>query len=168
MNPVLSEIIKTIDKEFQHSQRVGDAFLRAGCLLQAHYGQTAGFFTAIHSEFPDLEGQSLTEVEVQEFQRFLCRFIEQRSSSQHLPGAIIVLALARDQRLIDFFSSQLRLHLDWQNSIVVFQLLSALEDCGEKVFYTADGKFIGSRSGDDAEANFSVAKRYLANREKAT
>jgi hypothetical protein len=42
-----------------------------------------------------------------------------------------------------------------------------LEDLGERVFYTADGAFIGSRSSSDTDTNFGVAKRYLDKYDRA-
>jgi hypothetical protein len=78
-----------------------------------------------------------------------------------LPAALKSLALTGDPNLKELFVSTLRLNFEWRISSNVFHLLLALESLGEKVFYTEDGKFIGSRSSCDAEANFPVAKRYL-------
>lgn len=163
MGSTVSTIVQAIGHEIEHSQRVANTFLRAACLLEMYHWKRPSLLCEI---FPDLAGQSITRAEAGELQQVLKRFIETSSSHREVTGAVKILALSRDRSLKDFFIAQLRLHLGWRNPTVVFQLLLALEDLSESVFYTVQGRFIGSRSAHDTDTNFDVANRYLESHDR--
>jgi hypothetical protein len=157
MASMVSTIIQSIGQEIEHAQSLRDTFLRAGCLLELYYHRPSPLLGL----FPDLRGQTLTDEEAGRLQQVVMLFIEQVSAHSELTGAVMLLALAHDRSLKEFFVAQLRRHLGWRKPGVVFHLLLALEGLGERVFYDAKGGFIGSRSADDTDTNFPVAQRYL-------
>lgn len=158
MSTIMNAIAQSISRGIEHSKGVADTFLRAACLLETHYQRRPSSLLEL---FPDLQGQTVTEAEVRQLQEAVVRFIEELPTHSEVTGAVKLLALSGDRNLKQFFVAQLRLHLAFRNASVVHQLLLGLEDLGERVFYDADGQFIGSRSTHDTDINFPVAKRYL-------
>jgi hypothetical protein len=158
MNSVVNKITQAIEQEIEHGRKINDDFIKAGCLLETHFQKRPSSLLEI---FPELQDQTISEEEVLELKQSLIKFIKESPSHANSSTAIKLLALARDPTLKEFFISQLRLNLEWRKAIAVFELLLALENLGEKIFYTSDSKFIGSRSYNDTDTNFPVAKRYL-------
>lgn len=165
VNTCVKSIVQSIDQEIEHSKRVSDAFLRAACLLETHYHRRPSSLLEL---FPDLRGQTITEAEACQIEAVVVRFIEEMPSHSEITGAVKIIALCCDNGLKQFFIEQLRLHLAFRSTTVVHQLLLALEDLGERVFYDIEGQFIGSRSAHDTETNFPVAQRYLQRNDSAT
>jgi hypothetical protein len=159
-----ASIIKgSIEQEIKHAQQIDGVFLRAACLLETYYQKRPSTLLKL---CPELAEQSINEPDLIELRHVLIRFIESSPNHQSVGAAINLLSMARDQGLKGFFRSKLRLHLQWGNSAVVYALLMALEDLGEKVFLTADGRPMGHRSCYDLDINLPVAKRYLESLEK--
>jgi len=158
MNSVINIIVQNIRQESEHSRKLNDTFVNAACLLEAFYQNRP---SSLLEACPELRGLAVNESEVMQIKSALQNFIKENPGHHNLPAAVKSLALTQDKNLKEMFVSRLKLNLEWRNSSNVYCLLLALEDLGEKVFHTADGTFIGSRSFNDAEVNFQVAKTYL-------
>jgi hypothetical protein len=164
MSSAVATIKQSIEQEIGHSRNIERVFLRTLCLFETHCYKR---YSTLSEMFPDLNGQTITDAEVAEIKTLLVRFIEEAPSHTSITAAIWILSVSRDPFLKEFFIKQLRLYLGWRHPVAVSTLLAALEDLGEKVFYRADGSFIGSRSSMDTDANFDVAKRYLESYDRA-
>ena len=164
MSSTADTIIVKIEQEIEHAHSVEKTFVCALGLFESHYQKR-------HSELlaycPDCAPLTLSDEEIANLKRIVIRFIEALPSHGSISAAFWLLSLPRDQALRAFFASQLRLYLGWRNPVVVSTLLRALEDLGERVFYTADGAFIGSRSSIDTDTNFGCATRYLEKYDRA-
>jgi hypothetical protein len=164
MDSNVSIILQNIENEIEHSRRIAETFICALGLVESHYQKR-------HSEllqpYPELIALSLTDADIAELKQAVIRFIEAVPDHASISAAFWLLSLSRDQTLKEFFVAKLTLYLGWSNPTVVCTLLRALEDLGERVFYTADGAFIGSRSSSDTDTNFGVAKRYLDKYDRA-
>jgi hypothetical protein len=158
MNSVVKIIVQNIGQEAEHSRKLNDTFINAACLFETYYQKRPSSLLKV---CPELQGLTINESEVMEIKSALQNFIEENPGHHNLPAAVKSLALTQDKSLKELFVSRLKLNLAWRNCSNVYCLLLALEDLGEKVFYAADGTFIGSRSFNDADVNFPVAKRYL-------
>lgn len=158
MSSKASEIIEVIKEEVDRAEVVQWTFVRATCLLETHFHGRPSSLTEL---CPDLRGESLTEAQVKEMKQALVRLIEEAPSHDCVPGAVRLLALTGDSSQRDFLVGQLKRQVGWRHPAAIFELLLALEEIGEKVFFEADDKFIGSRSCADYEVNLEVAKRYL-------
>lgn len=164
MGNIADIIVDEIRREIEREREIQHTFLRVACLFETHYQRRP---SSLLDLFPDLRDQALDEMQLKEIKQTLLRFVHDCPGHPCVPSAVHSLALSRDRSLKDFLVSQLRLHLEWQNTVVVAHLLAALEDLGENVFYDADGRFIGSRSSHDWNTNSGVARRFLENYDKA-
>jgi hypothetical protein len=164
MSSKASEVLAIIKNEADRSRNVQDAFVRAHCLLETHY---SGRPSSLLEVYPKLRGQNLSETEVAEFNQALFHFIDEVPAHDCVTLAVKLLSLSKDKSLRRFFVDQLRKHVAWRTSAVVFQLLLALEDLGEEVFLDAHGKLIQSRSSNAFEVNLDVANRYLKKHDKS-
>jgi hypothetical protein len=158
MSSKASEVLGIIRNEAARSKHVSDAFLQAHCLLETHYSQRPSSLLEV---YPGLRGQSLSDAEVAGMNQALMQFIEDVPDHACVTVAIKLLALSKDKTLRRFFVDQLRKHVAWRTSAVVFQLLLVLEDLGEEVFLDAQGKLVQSRSSNAFEVNLDMANRYL-------
>ena len=159
MSSTTRGLLTAIQNESERSKAVQDVFVMVQCLFETHFQHRPSSLLGI---YPDLNDVVISQGEAEEFKQALVQFVEECSSHDCVPSAVNSLALTGDIKLLGFFVTQLRKHLAWKNPAVTFQLLSAIEQLGQKVFYDADGRFIGSPSSCESELNFGVANRYLA------
>ena len=164
MSSDASEVLAIIRDEPKRSRNVADAFLQAQCLLEMHY---TGHPSPLLEVCPQLRGQTLSETEAAEINQALLAFVEEVPAHECVPMAIKILALPKNKSLRRFFVDQLRKHVAWRSSTVVFQLLLALEDLGEAVFLDAQGRTIQFLSINAVEVNLDAANRYLNQHDKS-
>jgi len=157
MDSIVNSLVQNIEQETEHCRSLNLAFVRIACIFEMHFQKRHSTLLEV---CPELEGYQFEQNEIEKIKASLKKFVEENPSHPNVCSALGSLVLTRDPGLKEFYLSILKLNFQWKISANVFHAMLALESLGEKIFYTIEGQFIGSRGSHDMD-NFLIAERYL-------